>query len=174
MEIARPKSIVGADRPRRRSKLPAWQWQATELIHEIVATAERIAAARHPEGALVYRNDARWSLLRAIERSPGCPSISDLARKLRISRQAAHELVTKAERAGQIRLLTNHDDRRILQAVLTPGSRIALDDALRREGEWVFVVLKGLGRHELAATLHIMRVIRQRLARDERALRDAR
>jgi DNA-binding MarR family transcriptional regulator len=168
------KSIVRVGPPRRRSKLPAWQWQATELIHEIVATAERIAVARHWDGAVVYRTDSRWSLLRAIEREPSCPSISDLARKLRISRQTAHELVAKAERAGQIELRTNPDDRRILQAVLTPATRIALEQALRREATWVFVLLKGLGRHELAATLHVVRVIRQRLVRDERAQADAR
>jgi DNA-binding MarR family transcriptional regulator len=157
--------------PRRRSRLPAWQWQATELIHEIVATAGRIAAARHWDGEVVYRSDARWSLLRAIEREPGCPSISDLARKLRISRQSAHALVAKAERAGEIELLTNHDDRRILQAVLTSVSPIALEGALRREAAWVFVLLNGLGRHELAATLQIVRVIRQRLARRARSAR---
>lgn len=45
-----------------------WQLAETELIHEIVATAERTATARGLGGERILRTDALWSLLVALER----------------------------------------------------------------------------------------------------------
>jgi DNA-binding MarR family transcriptional regulator len=158
---------------RRRSNAPPrWSVAALELVYELLTTTERLAAARHWDGRVVLRSDAAWSLLRMIERLPYCPSISDLGRLLHISRQAAYERVRRAECAGEIDLVTNHHDRRILQALLTPRARSTLAAARDRETEWATVLLNGLGMREIACTVQILRVIRQRLARDERELRE--
>jgi DNA-binding MarR family transcriptional regulator len=142
--------------------------QEEELIEEIVETAEQIAAARHADGEQVNRTDPRWRLLRAIQRSTYCPSISDLARQLRIPKQRAHELITVAARCGEVEAVPNADDRRILQVFLTDQGRSTLSAARLRRSVWTATVLNGLGRHELRATVHILRVIRHRLLRDDR------
>ena len=163
-----PWNARGSTRARRNRWSPSRD--AREMIHEITLTAERISEARHWDGELIFRSDARWSLLRAIERAWGCPSISDLGRMLRISRQAAYELVRKAELASQVELVTNHDDRRILQVLLAPGSKSMLKGAAHREAEWALVLLNGLDAREVSRIVNVLRVIRQRLAQNQREL----
>lgn len=158
-----------ADRvPRPNPRMRKWRPAAAELIHEIVATADRIAATRAADSEPVIRTDALWSLLCALERSRYCCSISDVARLLRVSRQTAHELARKAELAGQVGLLKNPGDRRIVQVLLTSQARSALAAARSGEASWVNALLNGLDMRQMAATVHVLRVIRQRLLRDER------
>jgi hypothetical protein len=80
--------------PGARNRLRARPWDvvATELIDEIVAAAERIAAARALSGQRVFPDDAESRLLRAVAGSSYCLAIADVARALRITGQAAHKL----------------------------------------------------------------------------------
>ena len=151
----------------RRHRLGEWEREATVLIHEILATAERLAAARDGAGRRIMRAEADAKLLAAIARSHGCPSISDLARALRISRQAAHRLVSSAARAGRVNLCPNVDDRRILQVELTAVGRALLNAERSTEASWVITLLNGLDRREIARIAEVLAVIRRRLARAE-------
>ena len=81
-------------------------------------------------------------------------------------KQAAHELAHSAARARFIELAPNPQDKRILQALLTPRGRAELAAARSAETAWLTTLLNGLGEHELRTTTHVVRVIRQRLARD--------
>ena len=148
-----------------------WQLAETELIHEIVATAERTASARGLGGERILRTDALWSLLVALERSYYCCSVSDVARLLGIRRQAAHETARRAELVGAVDLLKNPDDRRIVQIVLTRAGRSRLATARSAERSWARVLLNGLEVRQMGATAHDLRVIRHRLLRDERERR---
>jgi hypothetical protein len=55
---------------RPTSRLDPWS-AAADLIFEITATAERIAAARNWAGERAQRADAKWRLLEALELSRG-------------------------------------------------------------------------------------------------------
>jgi DNA-binding MarR family transcriptional regulator len=138
-----------------------WSAAQAELIHEILEAGELIAAARSPSGEPIFRTDSIASLLRAIERSPYCCAIADAGRLLGVSRQRAQQIVHAAERRGAIELLTNPDDRRILQMQLTPTARRQLAAARSAESAWVAVLLLGLDEHRLRTTTHVLRVIRQ-------------
>jgi hypothetical protein len=59
------------DTDRSNFKMRQWGLAGTELIHEIVGTAERIAAARSGDGERIVRTDALWSLLCAIRARSG-------------------------------------------------------------------------------------------------------
>ena len=59
-------------------------------------------------------------------------------------------------------------DRRLLQVAVTPEGRRELAAARIAEQAWLATLLNGLGDHELKATVHMVRVIRQRLERDAR------
>jgi hypothetical protein len=112
-----------------------------ELIDEITSAARCIAEARDPSGQRVFRTDGVW-------------------------RELAHE----AARRELIELATNHQDRRILQALLTARGRAELAAARSAQSIWLATLLNGLGHHELATTTHVVKVIRQRLERDAREL----
>jgi len=148
-----------------------WDVAATELIDEIVATAERVAAARASSGERVFPDDAESRLLRAVAGSSYCLAIADVARTLGITRQAAHKLVYGAVATGRVELLPNPDDRRILQVFLTPQGRGELARVRTAEGVWLQLLLSGLADRQMATVTHVLRVIRQRLERDERQRR---
>jgi DNA-binding MarR family transcriptional regulator len=140
------------------------------MIHEIVATGERIVAARDGGDAPV-RTDGVWSLLSAIERSEYWLSISDIARKLCISRQAARVIVHKALRQAEVTALGNRDAGRLLQVRLTERGRATLKSSRAHEAGWVIALLDGLDDRDMHTVTHVLRVIRQRLVRDERESR---
>jgi len=141
-----------------------------DLIDEIASTAARIGEARDWSGEPVYRTDGIWRVISTIASSPYCLAIADLGRALHIRRQAAHQLAHEAARQGFIALEPNPQDKRILQATLAPRGRAELAAARTAEEIWRATLLNGLGDHELKATTHVIRVIRQRLERDAREL----
>lgn len=97
-------------------------------------------------------------------------AIADLGRALRIRKQSAHDLAHAAARRGFIELAPNPDDRRILQALLTPRGRAELTAIRSVEKLWRITLLNGLADQPLATATHVVRVIRQRLERDAREL----
>jgi DNA-binding MarR family transcriptional regulator len=146
-----------------------------DLIDEITSAARGIADARDWNSEPVYRTDGIWRVLEtvAVASSPYCLAIADLSRALRVRKQTAREWAHAAVRARVIELAPNLEDKRILQALVTPKGRAELAAARIAEDVWLASLLNGLGDHELKATVHIVRVIRQRLERDARE-RDAR
>jgi DNA-binding MarR family transcriptional regulator len=139
-----------------------------DLIGEITDAARRFADARDLFGEPVFRTDGVWRVLTTIAHSSYCLAIADLARALGVPKQVAHRLAHVAARAQLIELDSNPHDKRILQAVLTPRGRAQLAAVRSAEAIWLTTLLNGLGDHELAATTHVVRVIRQRLERDAR------
>ena len=91
-----------------------------ELIDEIASAARRIADARDWSGAPVFRADGVWRVLATVASSTYCLAIADLGRALGVRKQVAHELAHSAARAQVIELASNPQDKRILQALLTP------------------------------------------------------
>ena len=141
-----------------------------DLVDEITNAAQRIADGRDWNGEPVYRSDGVWRVLATVASSSYCLAIADIARALRLRRQAAHRLAHQAVRAGVIELVPNPQDKRLLQAEVTPNGRAQLAAARIAEQAWLTRLLNGLGDHELKATLRVVRVIRQRLERDAREL----
>lgn len=139
------------------------------LLHEIRAAAEVIASARDASGWRIMRADAEWRMLRVVKRACGVLSISDVGRRLRISRQAARNIVIRAARRGLVELEPNFHDRRLIQVELTRCGQVELAAEEARQKLWAMTLLNGLDRHQMRDTSHILRVIRQRIARDERA-----
>ena len=160
-------------RSARRRKSEQWAAAQAELIEEIAAAAAGIAGARHLNGELIMRTDAVWALLSTIERSHYCCCLSDIGRLMLISRQHAQRLALKAERVGVVELARNPDDRRIVQLLLTKRGRDELAYARSQRGVWIAQLLLGLDRPRLMMATNVVRVIRQRLARNESERRRA-
>lgn len=149
----------------RRSRLRQWQFEATAFVHELLAAADAIAEFRGAGGPPVLRTDPALRLLLAIEQSVGCPAISDVARRLKISRQSAAEQVHRAAAAGRLKLLRNRSDRRILQVELTALARQELRAARGDQALWILTLLNGLDVRELRRVAHILYTLRRRIAR---------
>jgi DNA-binding MarR family transcriptional regulator len=156
-------------RSARRRKGERWDAAQADLIFEITETAARIAAARGPNGDAVVRTGAVWGLLSTIARSHYCCSLSDVGRLMKVSRQRVQRLARAAERTGVVELARNHDDRRIVQLLLTRRGRSEIDAARRDAKMWTARLLLGLDMPRLMTATHVVRVIHQRLVRDAHA-----
>lgn len=158
--------------PVRKRRPPFHRRHTAEqgLIEEIMSAARAIAEARDWNGEAAFPTDGVSRVLAAIDRSPYCLAIADLGRVLGIRKQSAQEFAHAAERAGFIELAPNADDRRILQALLTPRGRRELAAAKRTQTIWRAALRNGLSDHPLATATHVVRTIRQRLERDAREL----
>ena len=164
------KPLTPAER-RRVSERHATQ--QAELIEEIAEAAEKIADARGMMGDPVFRTDPVWALLKAVERAPYCCSFSDIGRLMNISRQHARRIAFMAASRGLLELAPNDHDRRILQLLLTESGRAELTRVRHHRRIWAAQLLLGLDTPRLLAATHVVRVIRQRLARAERDRADA-
>jgi DNA-binding MarR family transcriptional regulator len=163
-----------ANSERRRYLGRAWRAEALEFVNGITKTAELIERARAPNGELVFRRDPQFALLLALERLGGYPSISEIARALHMSRQAAGRIVAAAAQAAKLELLPDPYDRRSIQVALTPVGQRELAAMHARELTCITELLNGLGTRDMRLVEHVLRVIRRRLQRNERldALRE--
>jgi DNA-binding MarR family transcriptional regulator len=149
----------------RRQRLMALQIDCMSFLDQIVATARAIEEARDLECQAIASTPAQRALLRALARTRRCMGISDAARVLRISRQAARAVVLSAARSGLVELSTHPEDRRTLLIDLSSVARESLDAVRDDELRWAMEVLHGLDERVMRETERVLDVIRQRLAR---------
>jgi len=147
--------------------------EATAFLHEIVMTADALRDARAFDGESAMHFETRSRVLRAIERCGGAPTFSDLGRLLGMSRQAARGHALEAAKAGVVELFQAPDDRRAWQVALTPTGRRELERQRKPQLAWILTLLNGLEPVPMRTTRHVLRVIRQRLERYDKELRDA-
>lgn len=145
-----------------------WGVGTAALVEEIARFAERLRVAqasrqRKRQGA----TPATARLLRVVASSNRYLAIADAARLMRMTRQAARELVLRAAAEGTLELLPNRDDRRVLQLELTPRGRSALAALELEQRVWLDELLVGLSLRELDTTLGVLRGLRDRLVRFE-------
>jgi DNA-binding MarR family transcriptional regulator len=111
-------------------------WRAVVTSHAAVTERVQRALAAADLPPLSW-----FELLSAVKRSPsGRPRMSELAEWLTLSRGGITKLVDRLQEAGYIERVSCADDRRSLQAALTPaGERILEEMRAAYEAE--------LGRH---------------------------
>ena len=163
--VAAPSSAAPSDRGRRRRLADLWRIEATEFVRGIVETAALIEAARGGSGEPVFRTDPQYKLLAGLERIGGWPSISEIARELGVSRQAARQQVVAAARGGLLELVPDPYDRRSIQIGLSLAGKRELGAARVRELVLVTTLLSGLGDRDMRLVAHVLRVLRARLLR---------
>lgn len=141
------------------------RYETRRLVREIQNAASCLRACRIAICERVGLGLERWQALAVIERSNYVLCISDLARRLRRSRQSAHALVLGLERAGWIRFLPNRDDRRILQMELTGAGKLMLNSAELAYNEWLLTMAYDLDWGELRELANTFSGVRERIAR---------
>jgi DNA-binding MarR family transcriptional regulator len=151
------------DRERRRWLSKALRDEQSEFIRGITATATLLQRARDALGEPIYPADARYNLLASLQRIGGWPSISELARALRVSKQAARQQVIGAARVGLLELLPDPRDRRSIQVGLTVSGTLELATVQARQFKLVATLVTGLEGRDMRLVAHVLRVIRERL-----------
>ncbi len=146
-------------------------FEAARFLYLIVETGDCLRAARSFSREPALHLDRRSVLLAAIHKTGGAPTFSDIGRALRVTRQAAREMVLAAERAGAVELFTDPDDRRALQVMLTPAGRRELKRRRFPPSDWMFTLLAGLEPEPMRTTARVLGVLRDRLRRYEKELR---
>ena len=123
----------------RYSILSPWPREALEFTNALERAARALRTARRGLSGAYGLTVAEWQMLRAL-RSPRKStaasagagmrqerSVAELARRLRISRQAAHRTAARLERAGLLRCVPRGGDRRLRLASLTPDGEHSLE-----------------------------------------------
>jgi len=158
------RHALSRDRDRRRWLSKALRTEEAEFVQGITVTAALLQQARDANGEPVYPADARYQLLSALERvGGGWPSISELARAQRVSKQAARKHVIAAASRGLLELLPDPRDRRSIQIGLTASGKQTLAAVRARQFNLVARLLTGLEAREMRLVAHVLRVIRERL-----------
>lgn len=152
---------------RFQRRLTAAKFERTAFLRDIIATGELLLAARTFDGVPALRSNARSRLLRAIEQIGGAPTISDIARRLRVTRAAARRVALSAELVGLVEIFPDPDDRRALQIMLTQRGSKSVAASRTPETTWLFTLLNGLEQPAMRTTSHVLDVLRQRLQRME-------
>jgi DNA-binding MarR family transcriptional regulator len=113
--------------------------EALEFTNALERAARALRTARRGLSGAYGLTVAEWWMLRALRpprestaASAGAGmcqerSLAELARRLRISRQAAHRTAARLERAGLLRCVQRGGDRRLRLASLTPDGEHSLE-----------------------------------------------
>ena len=108
----------------RYSILSTWPREALAFINALERAGRALRIARRGLSFAYGLTVAEWRMLRALRSSR---SVAELARRLRISRQAAHRTAARLERAGLLRCVPRGSDRRLRLASLTPDGERSLE-----------------------------------------------
>ena len=123
----------------RYSPLSPWPREALAFINALERAGRALRVARRGLSAAYGLTVAEWRMLRALRPpqhwSGSCAgadthrerSVAALARRLRISRQAAHRTATGLERAGLLRYVSRGGDSRLRLASLSPDGERSLE-----------------------------------------------
>ena len=137
--------------------------KALSMLEEIQRTAAHITALRDAQMREAGLDQERWAVLLAISRSDYCLSISDLARVLNRSRQAAQRMTRQLARTGWIEHLPNVDDRRLLQLFLTPQGKSMIAQIRHRFDASVLAFSAHVNARTLRSTEELLRGLRARM-----------
>ncbi len=135
------------------------------LTDAVRSAAAGLESAQTEAGKELGLSAEQWRALAAIGGTTHVLSLTQLAWKLRHSRQSTYNLAVRLERSGWIRFLRNPDDRRLLQMEITGPGKIILDNANARWNAWLITLTYDLGDNELYALMNRARALHNRIAR---------
>ena len=116
---------------------------------------------------------ARWQVLGAIALAARPATVSQIARRMGLTRQAVQASVNRLLAAQLVEADVNPDHRRSPLIRMTERGDHAYAALQRRQAAWINELAAGLERSELATTVRVLREITARLETDARTEGDA-
>lgn len=133
----------------------------TDLVLEVFQFNGRLLTAGDQLTAPLGLTSARWQVLGALESGP--LPVSGIARAMGLTRQSVQRTVDVLTRHGLLASQPNPDHKRAYLVALTDRGRTTLDTVTGLQRTWAQSVAGDLDPAALAATLDIIRTLRQRL-----------
>lgn len=107
----------------------------------------------------------RFDLLAQVARPPLGPSLSELSRKLLVTKGNITDIVARLEAVELIERRRDDADGRIQYVFLTPEGRKLLDDILPVHDKWIKDLMQELSRQELETLYDALGVLKAALKR---------
>ena len=144
---------------------------SAETLTDLVLTLFRVNNATLVWGDRLVRpfglTSARWQVMGAIAYADRPQPVAWLARDLGANRQNVQRIVNELVQEGLLHFESNPHHKRAQLVVLTAAGRCAYDDAIRSWNPAADDLAKSLSSDELATTLHVLSVLRSRLAGEQ-------
>ncbi len=138
----------------------------TNLVLEAFRFNGRLVATGDRMSKDLGLSTARWQVLGAIDERP--LTVAQIARAMGLRRQSVQRTVNRLQEARTLTLVENPDHRRANLVQLTTRGRTAFRNVMRRQMEWANRVAQGISAGEIGEAVRVMRVLRERLERDNR------
>ncbi|MEZ5889808.1 MAG: MarR family transcriptional regulator [Xanthobacteraceae bacterium] len=107
----------------------------------------------------------RFDLLAQVARPPLGPSLSQLSRKLLVTKGNITDIVARLEAVELIERRRDDADGRLQYVFLTPEGRRLLDDILPVHDKWIRDLMQELSREELETLYDALGILRAALKR---------
>ncbi len=147
--------------------------QITAIWLEIFRLNGRLVAAGDALVADLGLTSARWQILGAVALSGRPQTVSAIARRMGLTRQAVQRVVNDMTERGLIAMIDNPADRRARLVTLTETGRDAYAAAIARQIPWANETGRDIPPARLSDALDVLRMIGQRLDPTAPAMRPA-
>jgi DNA-binding MarR family transcriptional regulator len=104
---------------------------------------------------------ARWSVLGQMDLEKKPASVAQLARNLRLSRQAVQRIANEMRACGLVEYQANPHHARAQLVVFTPEGREALAGAMQRQDAWMQTIKKSLPDEDVAGAIKVLVAVRE-------------
>jgi DNA-binding MarR family transcriptional regulator len=141
----------------------------SELLLEVLRLSGQVSVAGDGLFADLRLSTARWQVVEAIAASGGGATVSDLARKLGVSRQAVQRIVNDMRADGLVWTSANPHHRRAPLIQLTGDGARARELAAERQKAWAEALGADLPGAKVARMTERLRRLRHRLEAAKKA-----
>ena len=150
---------------------------SAETLTNLVLTLFRVNNATLVWGDRLVRpfglTSARWQIMGAIAYADRPQPVAWLARDLGANRQNVQRIVNELAQEGMLRFELNPHHKRAQLVMLTASGQRAYDDAIRVWDPAADDLARDLSSQEMATALHVLSVLRSRLAASNAGENDA-
>lgn len=134
-----------------------------DLTLEIYRLSGVLVAEGDRLSAQLGLSAARWKVLGALAVSDRALTVSQIARRMGLTRQSVQRLVSELCSAGYLDLIDNPDHRTARLARLTKKGVEAFEALDEIEAEWANQLAEGIAVSELRAAASVLGNVRQRI-----------
>ena len=143
----------------RLARTPSGQ-QITDIVLETFRLHGRIIEWGDKMTKDLGLSSARWQVLGAVDVHP--LTVAEIARRMGLRRQSVQRTVNSLRADGFVELEQNPNHRRAKLVQLTDKGFVSLEEAFRRQVEWVNSIAEGISPESLKETCRMMAEVRAR------------
>ena len=141
---------------------------ASNALTDLIRAVLRMSAHADRIGSTLTKgfdlSNARWVTLGELYMSPERMTVSQLARRLGLSRQAVQHLANELGSDGLLTFVDNPHDRRAMHLALTEQGQATYRATLEREWQWTNMVAEGFAAGDLQQAVLLIDAVTKKMA----------